>query len=104
MINEHVSQSTFPAQMETLLKILEGTFPGKENKSEWAFIRAKCNALEGSEPTDQFYGVVRALFGITPGHSNRQEWVRIRTTCLDIFQRKPPTAEGDSAPTLARIL
>ena len=104
MINEHVSQSTFPAQMETLLKILEGTFPGKENKSEWAFIRAKCNALEGSEPTDQFYGVVQVLFGITPGRSNQQEWNRIRATCLDILQRKPPAAKGESAPTLARIL
>ena len=103
-INEHVSQSTFPAQMEALLKILEGTFPGRDNKSEWASIRTKCNALEGSEPTDQFYGVVQVLVGITPGHSNRQEWARIRATCRDILQRNPSTAKGESAPTLARIL
>ena len=103
-INEHASQSTFPTLMEALLNILEGTFPGRDNKSEWASIRAKCNALEGSEPTDQFYGVVRVLFGITPGHSNRQEWARIRSMCLDILQRKPPAATGESAPTLARIL
>ena len=103
-INEHASQSTFPTLMEALLNILEGTFPGRDNKSEWASIRAKCIALEGSEPTDQFYGVVRVLFGITPGHSNRQEWARIRTTCLDILQRKPSTAEGESVTTLARLL
>jgi hypothetical protein len=64
---------------------LSNTYPGRDNKVEWATIRNSIISNSHKENIDQFLNLLKTMRNISPGNHNKVEWANIRLTCNEII-------------------
>lgn len=70
---------------DKLSSTLLNTFPGRDNKAEWATIRNSIISSSHKDEIEQFRDLVKTMSGISPGRDNKAEWANIRVTCNEIL-------------------
>ncbi|MEM6744170.1 MAG: hypothetical protein AAF676_10590 [Pseudomonadota bacterium] len=71
--------------LNELLDVLLSIRPGRDNKGEWANIRAAIVSARDKSYEEAFRSLVEVMSETKPRRDNKREWADVRETCVEVL-------------------